>query len=204
MCPPGMSLVAIDARAGEVAANNSTPRYYWDWGRRRAGLQLPQILRRRAAKPFVRARGRARAAGARRPGGDACAPRLARARGADGGRVLVAGRCGCPCTAANHRRARCRSPPSTCAPASMSRRCAALHASVSRSLSPAASARRRGARSVSDTSATSMPQRSSAALRASRPRCWCRASPSAETACGKPSIAWRRADTKWLADRDER
>ena len=36
MCPPGMSLVAIDARAGEVAANNSTPRYYWDWGRRKA------------------------------------------------------------------------------------------------------------------------------------------------------------------------
>jgi len=36
MCPPGLSLVAIDARAGEIAANNSTPRYYWDWGRRRA------------------------------------------------------------------------------------------------------------------------------------------------------------------------
>src|SRR5512141_2206331 len=36
MCPPGLSLVAIDARAGEVAARNSTPRYYWDWGRRKA------------------------------------------------------------------------------------------------------------------------------------------------------------------------
>ena len=36
MCPPGLSLVAIDARAAEVAACNCTPRYYWDWGRRKA------------------------------------------------------------------------------------------------------------------------------------------------------------------------
>ena len=36
MCPPGLSLVAIDARAAEVAARNCTPRYYWDWGRRKA------------------------------------------------------------------------------------------------------------------------------------------------------------------------
>src|SRR5487761_1905271 len=36
MCPPGLSLVAIDARAGEIAAGNSTSRYYWDWGRRKA------------------------------------------------------------------------------------------------------------------------------------------------------------------------
>jgi alanine-glyoxylate transaminase / serine-glyoxylate transaminase / serine-pyruvate transaminase len=36
MCPPGLSLVAIDARAGETAANNSTPRFYWDWGPRKA------------------------------------------------------------------------------------------------------------------------------------------------------------------------
>jgi len=36
MCPPGLSLVAIDARAGEIAANNTAPRYYWDWGRRKA------------------------------------------------------------------------------------------------------------------------------------------------------------------------
>ncbi len=36
MCPPGLSLVAIDSRAGEIAANNTAPRYYWDWGRRKA------------------------------------------------------------------------------------------------------------------------------------------------------------------------
>jgi alanine-glyoxylate transaminase/serine-glyoxylate transaminase/serine-pyruvate transaminase len=36
MCPPGLSLVAVDARAGEIAANNKAPRYYWDWGRRQA------------------------------------------------------------------------------------------------------------------------------------------------------------------------
>ncbi|MHB8666886.1 MAG: pyridoxal-phosphate-dependent aminotransferase family protein [Burkholderiales bacterium] len=36
MCPPGLSLVAIDARAGEIAARNSAPRYYWDWKRRKA------------------------------------------------------------------------------------------------------------------------------------------------------------------------
>jgi len=36
MCPPGFSFVAVDARAGELAANNPARRYYWDWGRRRA------------------------------------------------------------------------------------------------------------------------------------------------------------------------
>ena len=36
MCPPGFGFVAVDARAGELAANNPAPRYYWDWGRRRA------------------------------------------------------------------------------------------------------------------------------------------------------------------------
>jgi alanine-glyoxylate transaminase/serine-glyoxylate transaminase/serine-pyruvate transaminase len=36
MCPPGFSFVAVDARAGELAANNPAPRYYWDWGRRKA------------------------------------------------------------------------------------------------------------------------------------------------------------------------
>ena len=36
MCPPGFGFVTVDARAGEVAAKNSAPRYYWDWGRRRA------------------------------------------------------------------------------------------------------------------------------------------------------------------------
>jgi len=36
MCPPGFAFVAVDARAAEIAAKNSAPRYYWDWGRRRA------------------------------------------------------------------------------------------------------------------------------------------------------------------------
>jgi len=36
MCPPGLGFVAVDSRAGEVAAKNSSPRYYWDWGRRNA------------------------------------------------------------------------------------------------------------------------------------------------------------------------
>ena len=36
MCPPGFGFVAVDARAEGVAANNSAPRYYWDWGRRKA------------------------------------------------------------------------------------------------------------------------------------------------------------------------
>ncbi|MGP1685127.1 MAG: pyridoxal-phosphate-dependent aminotransferase family protein, partial [Giesbergeria sp.] len=30
MCPPGFGFVAVDARAGGVAANNPAPRYYWD------------------------------------------------------------------------------------------------------------------------------------------------------------------------------
>jgi alanine-glyoxylate transaminase/serine-glyoxylate transaminase/serine-pyruvate transaminase len=36
MCPPGFSFVAVDARAGELAANNPAPRYYWDWALRKA------------------------------------------------------------------------------------------------------------------------------------------------------------------------
>ena len=36
MCPPGLAFVGVDARAGELAANNPAPRYYWDWGRRKA------------------------------------------------------------------------------------------------------------------------------------------------------------------------
>jgi alanine-glyoxylate transaminase/serine-glyoxylate transaminase/serine-pyruvate transaminase len=36
MCPPGLGFVAVDARAGELAAKNPAPRYYWDWGRRKA------------------------------------------------------------------------------------------------------------------------------------------------------------------------
>ena len=35
MSPPGLGFVAVDARAGAVAARNTTPRYYWDWKRRR-------------------------------------------------------------------------------------------------------------------------------------------------------------------------
>lgn len=36
MCPPGFGFVAVDARAGAIAARNPAPRYYWDWGRRKA------------------------------------------------------------------------------------------------------------------------------------------------------------------------
>jgi len=36
MCPPGLGLVAVDARAFERAADNSAPRYYWDWRKRKA------------------------------------------------------------------------------------------------------------------------------------------------------------------------
>lgn len=35
MSPPGLGFVAVDARAAEVAARNTAPRYYWDWKRRR-------------------------------------------------------------------------------------------------------------------------------------------------------------------------
>lgn len=36
MSPPGLGFVAVDKRAGEIAAGNPGPRFYWDWGRRRA------------------------------------------------------------------------------------------------------------------------------------------------------------------------
>jgi alanine-glyoxylate transaminase/serine-glyoxylate transaminase/serine-pyruvate transaminase len=38
MSPPGLGFVAVDRRAGEIAARNPAPRYYWDWGRRKADL----------------------------------------------------------------------------------------------------------------------------------------------------------------------
>jgi len=36
MSPPGLGFVAVDHRAGEVAARNPAPRHYWDWARRKA------------------------------------------------------------------------------------------------------------------------------------------------------------------------
>jgi len=36
MSPPGLGFVAINRRAGEVAAKNPAPRFYWDWKRRQA------------------------------------------------------------------------------------------------------------------------------------------------------------------------
>jgi alanine-glyoxylate transaminase/serine-glyoxylate transaminase/serine-pyruvate transaminase len=35
MSPPGLGFVAVDERAAAVASRNTTPRYYWDWNRRR-------------------------------------------------------------------------------------------------------------------------------------------------------------------------
>ena len=35
MSPPGFGFVAIDRRAGEIAARNPAPRYYWDFSRRK-------------------------------------------------------------------------------------------------------------------------------------------------------------------------
>jgi len=36
MSPPGLGFVAVDERAGAIAARNPAPRHYWDWNRRRA------------------------------------------------------------------------------------------------------------------------------------------------------------------------
>jgi alanine-glyoxylate transaminase / serine-glyoxylate transaminase / serine-pyruvate transaminase len=35
MSPPGFGFIAVDERAGAVAAKNPAPRYYWDWARRK-------------------------------------------------------------------------------------------------------------------------------------------------------------------------
>lgn len=35
MCPPGVGIIAVDALAFAAARANPTPRYYWDWVRRR-------------------------------------------------------------------------------------------------------------------------------------------------------------------------
>ncbi|MEO7760589.1 MAG: aminotransferase class V-fold PLP-dependent enzyme, partial [Casimicrobiaceae bacterium] len=38
MCPPGVGFVAVDAVAMEISTRNTTPRFYWDWGRRKSEL----------------------------------------------------------------------------------------------------------------------------------------------------------------------
>lgn len=38
MVPPGLAFIAVDAAALALAAANPTPRFYWDWGRRRAEM----------------------------------------------------------------------------------------------------------------------------------------------------------------------
>jgi alanine-glyoxylate transaminase/serine-glyoxylate transaminase/serine-pyruvate transaminase len=43
MSPPGFGFVAVDARAAEVAARNTAPRYYWDWKRRRGAYSYTKF-----------------------------------------------------------------------------------------------------------------------------------------------------------------
>jgi len=43
MCPPGIGFVGVDERAEAIAANNPAPRYYWDWGRRKAKYNYTQF-----------------------------------------------------------------------------------------------------------------------------------------------------------------
>jgi len=38
MCPPGVGLIAVNARAMEVSTANPAPRFYWDWVRRQSEL----------------------------------------------------------------------------------------------------------------------------------------------------------------------
>ena len=38
MCPPGVGLIAVNARAMDVARANPAPRFYWDWVRRLSEL----------------------------------------------------------------------------------------------------------------------------------------------------------------------
>lgn len=38
MCPPGVGLIAVNARAMEVSKANPAPRFYWDWVRRQSEL----------------------------------------------------------------------------------------------------------------------------------------------------------------------
>ena len=38
MCPPGVGILAVNARAFAAAERNPAPRFYWDWVRRRADL----------------------------------------------------------------------------------------------------------------------------------------------------------------------
>jgi alanine-glyoxylate transaminase/serine-glyoxylate transaminase/serine-pyruvate transaminase len=38
MCPPGLGLAAVSARAFDAAQRNPAPRFYWDWVRRRSAV----------------------------------------------------------------------------------------------------------------------------------------------------------------------
>ena len=43
MSPPGFSFIAVDERAGAVAARNPVLRYYWDWGPRKAAYSYKKF-----------------------------------------------------------------------------------------------------------------------------------------------------------------
>ena len=43
MSPPGLGFVAVDERAGAVAARNPAPRHYWNWERRRASYSYEKF-----------------------------------------------------------------------------------------------------------------------------------------------------------------
>ena len=43
MSPPGLGFLAVDARAAAVAARNTSPRYYWDWKRRRGSYSYQKF-----------------------------------------------------------------------------------------------------------------------------------------------------------------
>ena len=43
MSPPGLGFIAVDARAAEIAARNTAPRYYWDWKRRRGNYSYTKF-----------------------------------------------------------------------------------------------------------------------------------------------------------------
>ena len=47
MLPPGLGFVAVNERARAMAESNPTPRFYWDWGRRRERCRTASSAARR-------------------------------------------------------------------------------------------------------------------------------------------------------------
>ena len=190
MLPPGLGFVAINERARVSAEANPTPRFYWDWGRRRDALSYRKfcgtppinlLFGLQAALQLIFAEGL-----------DAVFARHRLLAGAVHAAVQgwsEGGALGFFCQEPA-RRSHSVTAVAVRAGRGSPRRCAAWRASASRWRCPAAWVRWPAASSASATWATSMPRWCWARWAASSPRCRPRAFRSGRAGCSGRWSFW--------------